>query len=207
MKLSQGHYRRTFQRIHGAQTSTTPQRDKVPKGLRDPTRTTTGVIRHAQSHERVAWANVTSTKQRAHHEQWTWEWHQGLLPFTVVSTIFVRVYRVFFHEKWTRDIRSIKPATRNHHGQKTNMTTGQATRLSTLSNVFQIHLINYVSREKWPSKAALILTSANGLATCRKCHACYADEKVSHVLHVSRKMMVLTSKCSGFRIPCQMKSR
>jgi len=34
---------------------------------------------------------------------------------------------------------------------------------------------------------SFLFTLAKVLATCRKCHACHADEKVTDVLHLSRK--------------------
>ena len=56
-------------------------------------------------------------------------------------------------------------------------------------------------QEKPPPKAPLILTHpCQRFATCRKFHACHADEQVSDALHLPRKTTFLTLKV--FRL-CQ----
>ena len=57
------------------------------------------------------------------------------------------------------------------------------TRLSNTFNPFKTSskFIKYhACHETWPPKPPLILT-------CKKCHNCHADEKVSDVMHLSRK--------------------
>ena len=55
---------------------------------------------------------------------------------------------------------------------------------------------NIAPARKMISKHTSFLpTLANVLATCRKLHACHADEKVPDVLHLSHKKTFQTSKC------------
>ena len=100
--------------------------------------------------------------------------------------------------KWFWGIQSRVPASGNHHHA-----TNQIRRaFSTLWNRCQVHQI-LTCHTRWLPKAPFILTHVNVSATCRKCHACCADENVSDVLHLSRKNCVsdckISRKVSPFR--------
>ena len=176
--------------------STAPQRErsdrpKVPTGLRERSQTshctTMRATRCAQSDEKVALAHVTFSQKVAgttRNEHWKCQKRR----FTKVSATFLSRSTKYCarHEKWAQGIWGAAPATRNHHHfHKQSLTTGWEKRdFRPCQNVVHVHQIlrlpHKMTYNFWPAPA-------NALATCTKCHACYADEKVSDVLHLSCK--------------------
>ena len=119
----------------------------------------------------------------------------------VLSTFLLRSTKCCdCHEKCARRIRSIARAVRNHHHVPNQKMT------SVLQNGLTVDPFKTSSKlpntaPRLPPKPPLIWThdvirrhTTSNLTTCRKRHACHADEKMSDVLHLSRKTKFQTSK-------------